>query len=469
MKEDGVTPADPFDRGAGSIRADLAVNSTVTFDVTPAEYFASAADPLNRIHLNLPSINASPMTGVLTTTRRGLNVSGETQPFKVSTTAPEGVTIDVSPKNPVADKDGTLELTITINATGKPNGQYFGEIRLDPNKGGFNDVVMPVAFRKAPGQVTFLNACSPTTIALGASADCTVQARNFASVPSLTSILVTGPQNGQLTIQDVSAPGVPLGSGRNGFSWSGTLSPALPPTITALTVPGGSPAGGYLPLSVFGIAPGRMGDETIVNFTVTPFKYGQESYTRIGFTSNGYAVVGGGLPRTWSSFRRRFRTRLSEQRAGPVLDRPAHGSGWCWVPCRNVDGRHQHLAHRGLGERVRVHGSRTAVLPDLDQGRGDRDRGHHVRLRRQHGPGDPEGLNVGAENRTGTSGRNLGSIPASNSDLRVVTAGPTAGGSVSINYKAFGRNAGVFDNIAVLTSDVMNGSASEKTTITVTP
>ena len=34
VKKDGVTPADPFDRGAGSIRADRAVNAPVTFDVT---------------------------------------------------------------------------------------------------------------------------------------------------------------------------------------------------------------------------------------------------------------------------------------------------------------------------------------------------------------------------------------------------------------------------------------------------
>ena len=32
VKEDGVTPADPFDDGAGSIRADRAVNPTLVFD-----------------------------------------------------------------------------------------------------------------------------------------------------------------------------------------------------------------------------------------------------------------------------------------------------------------------------------------------------------------------------------------------------------------------------------------------------
>ena len=39
-KEDGITSADPFDGGAGSIRADRAVQPTLTFDVPAADYVA---------------------------------------------------------------------------------------------------------------------------------------------------------------------------------------------------------------------------------------------------------------------------------------------------------------------------------------------------------------------------------------------------------------------------------------------
>ena len=42
VKEDGVTPATPFDDGAGSIRADRAVNPTLVFDESFADYVASA-------------------------------------------------------------------------------------------------------------------------------------------------------------------------------------------------------------------------------------------------------------------------------------------------------------------------------------------------------------------------------------------------------------------------------------------
>ena len=63
----------------------------------------------------------------------------------------------------------------------------------------------------------------------------------------------------------------------------------------AITVaPGTSPAGGYLPLSLFGVVPvAGVDDDTVTNFTVPAFRYGGQVYTSVGFSSNGYAIVGG--------------------------------------------------------------------------------------------------------------------------------------------------------------------------------
>ena len=48
-------------------------------------------------------------------------------------------------------------------------------------------------------------------------------------------------------------------------------------------------------MSLFGIAPiAGVGDETIANFNVPAFKYGSETYTRVGVVSDGYVVIGGG-------------------------------------------------------------------------------------------------------------------------------------------------------------------------------
>ena len=78
-------------------------------------------------------------------------------------------------------------------------------------------------------------------------------------------------------------------------TWSGTLTPAIPPQVDVDHAPGDGPAGGYLPLSLFGIAPiAGVGDDTITNFNVPTFFYGGEPYTQLGVVSNGYVVIGGG-------------------------------------------------------------------------------------------------------------------------------------------------------------------------------
>ena len=469
LKENGVTPSDPFDRGAGSIRANRAVAPTVTFDVTAAQYVASATDPLNRVHLNLPSVNASPMPGLVTTTRTMKNVTDTNQVLKTSATAPSGASIDVEPKTVTVGAGETATIEITIDATALANGQYFGQITLDPNKPGYNDAVLPVAFRKGQGQNTLVHSCTPTTIPQGSSADCVVEAQNLSPVPAQASLTVEGPNNGQLTIQNVSAPGVPSG---NGFTWNGTLTPALAPTIDALQVPGNSPAG-YVSLSALAPVAG-MGDESIANFTIPAFRFGTETYSRIGFTSNGYAVVGGGVAQDVLFVPQTF----------PNVARPNNVLAPYWTDLN--------LANPGAALRVAVAtiGPNQWLVADWTAslfGAPAQVRTFQIWIRLgateditfTYGPsmgaGTTDGLNVGAENRDGTSGKNRftppapGSFPAANSDLRVLASGPTPGGKVTITYDAFGRNAGVHDILATLTSSVVEGATTDRETITVTP
>jgi subtilisin family serine protease len=475
LKEDGVTPSDPFDRGAGSIRANRAVSPTVTFDVTAAQYVASATDPLNRINLNLPSINANPMPGLVTTKRTMKNVTDTNQVLKASATAPAGASIDVQPGTIVVNAGETAEITITINATSLPNGQYFGQITLDPNKGGYNDVVLPVAFRKAQGVNSLVHSCTPTTIAVGAHSDCVIEAQNLSPVPAQASLTVEGPQNGQLTIEKVSAPGVPMGPGGNGFTWSGTLTPALAPTIDALQVPASppSPGEGYLPLRLFGIPLiSGMTDDALVNFNVPAFTFGTETYTRIGVVSNGYVVIGGGAsqdivfnPQTfpnaarpnnvlapyWTDLNPPAGAAGSGVRIGILTDGV---NDWLVVDWENVP-VFTGGATRSFQMWIGLVGN-TPAGDDITFAYGS-----------NIGPGDSgSGLNSGAENRDGTSGKNR--TPASNEQVRVLTSPPTPGGKVTITYDAFGRNAGVHDILATYTSSLVQGATTDTETITVT-
>jgi hypothetical protein len=155
-KEDGVAPADPFDDGAGSIRADRAVSPTLTFDVNAADYVAAGVDPSHWVDLNLPSIDAIDMPGALSTTRYGRNVSGSPQAFSPTAVAPAGATIAVTSPDWSVAPGATLEIHVAISGEDLAAGQYFGSVTLDPGSNA-TEIFIPVAFLKTPGGVTLAN------------------------------------------------------------------------------------------------------------------------------------------------------------------------------------------------------------------------------------------------------------------------------------------------------------------------
>src|SRR4029450_6036178 len=98
VKEDLSTPADPFDRGSGRIDLNVAGTAPLSFDETAPRFFALGANPVHAVDLNLPSINAPIMPGRVTTTRTATNASGRNQRFTVTTSAPAGSSITVTPR-----------------------------------------------------------------------------------------------------------------------------------------------------------------------------------------------------------------------------------------------------------------------------------------------------------------------------------------------------------------------------------
>ena len=128
VKEDLTTPADPFDMGAGRIDIGGAILAPLTFDETAADFFALGNDPINAVHLNLPSINAPVMPGRLVTNRVATNTSGGTEKFTVSSEAPAGSSITVTPKKFTLQPGASQSLTVVIESDA-PVGAV---VRRDP-------------------------------------------------------------------------------------------------------------------------------------------------------------------------------------------------------------------------------------------------------------------------------------------------------------------------------------------------
>jgi hypothetical protein len=287
VKEDGSTPADPFDDGAGALRANRAVRPTVTFDVNPVDYYAAASDPLDRINLNLPSINAPDMQGMVTTTRSATNVTNRAQTLILSATGPG---VSVSPHRLYIPAGATRSFTVTIDAGRLADGQYFGSIKLNPRAAGYLNAVLPVAFNKQPSSdISFSNECDTTTLSLGDSATCEVSATNYTPDTAHVSLQVNAWRNGVAQIQNYS----PASKHYNGFVMNATLDPALPPPVLGLYNPADD---GLVDLSgVPALQIPGFGDETIVNLSLGhAVRFGDYTYSTVGLTSNGYLVLDGG-------------------------------------------------------------------------------------------------------------------------------------------------------------------------------
>ncbi|MDN3494799.1 S8 family serine peptidase [Planococcus sp. APC 4015] len=458
---DGST-AGVFDRGAGSIRADRAVSPVLTISESAEDFAASATDALHRIDLNIPSVYVDPLPGAVATKRTVTNVSGKTQQFSVKATSEAGVRITVVPSTFSLAPGKSRDLQIVIDALQAQEGWHEGQITITPRSG--NKVVMPVAANVGEAEVTFSQTCDPTTIRRGATTTCTVTAANYLPVPVPAQISVIA--NPLLQVRSVSAP-----AKRSflGASWSGTLSPALPPNVTGI-VPSTSPGGGYLPLAEFGVGATPVGDEGIVNFTVPQFLYGGEAYTQIGVVGNGYVVVGGG---TTADVNYESTGIPSDAAPNNVLAplwtdlNPAAGGSirvgalndgttqWLVVDYEDVPTYSSTLAGPLVTNTfqvwIQLGGTEGVWYSYGSDAIGD----------------EAVASTTAAENRDGTSGVELAELPSAGDEYAVTTTPPTAGGTVTFDYTLKGLFWGTWSTFATLQSDQLRTIPAEQTRITV--
>lgn len=165
-KEDGTTPADPFDFGAGHIRPNPATDPGLVYDTGLLDYAAflcgaGALDvaacttpppvgfgvqPNDPSDLNLPSIGIDGLTGVQTVTREVTN-AGSAGTYSVTGESPPGIDVAVSPSSLTlgAGETGTYEVTFTTTAGAVFDQWAFGSLTW--SDAGGHAVLSPVAIR----------------------------------------------------------------------------------------------------------------------------------------------------------------------------------------------------------------------------------------------------------------------------------------------------------------------------------
>lgn len=150
LNHDG-TPATPYAQGSGHINIDQAVRAGLLFDETFANYLAAnpaeGGDPKT---LNLPSMSntscLSTCTWVRTATVPASAPAGVTWTASATGDAGLNLSVAVSPDPATLSPGDTLEITVTADVLGAPNGQtLFGEVVLTPDNPDVPAAGLPVA------------------------------------------------------------------------------------------------------------------------------------------------------------------------------------------------------------------------------------------------------------------------------------------------------------------------------------
>lgn len=166
VKEDGATPADPFDFGAGHIVPNRAINPGLVYDAGLMDYIAascgtpfplgsetfcagleSSGTSIDPADLNLPSIGAGSVFGSKTVHRTVTNV-GPARTYRAHVVAPPGFDVEVSPRQFHIAKGASQAFTVTITNVSAPKGEWrFGRLTFRDDKGRF--VRSPIAARSS--------------------------------------------------------------------------------------------------------------------------------------------------------------------------------------------------------------------------------------------------------------------------------------------------------------------------------
>jgi hypothetical protein len=189
VKEDAVTPADPFDIGGGHINPEDATERGSLFepgliyDAGTLEYFGFLCDeapevladpeatcallqslgiPTEAINLNYPSVGIAQVAGSQTVVRTLTSVASERKRrprrYRASVEHPAGYEVNISPNELRLEPGQSASYTITANNVNAPIGEWrFGSITWE-DRGDSYEIRSPIALRaalfKAPYEVS---------------------------------------------------------------------------------------------------------------------------------------------------------------------------------------------------------------------------------------------------------------------------------------------------------------------------
>ncbi len=469
LKQDGVTPADPYDMGAGRIDLTHAGDPGLTLDVS-ADQYAGGQGHLQ--DLNYPSISMPSMPGRLSAVRVVHSELDQDATWSAAAEAPAGVRVTINPAKISVPARGYASFVVTVDAAGLPDGTYFATLLL---RNGKRQLHMPISFARAQPPVALEQRCDPAKLKQDRRTTCTITATNNGPDDAAISIRDTLPAG--LTLRRSSVAGASYDRATNTLSFAGQLPGVQSAAMNIISDTAGLPIG-YLSLGSRGVAPSpctAICDDAAVTYIAPAFTYNGVSYDRVTITTNGYLIVGS------ATDIRIFNQHLPD----PIAPNNVVAPYWTDLDLRgsapdDTGGGTWYAAYVSFEGDPRTWF--VAEWADAARyGRSSADSHHSFevwieggsdQIHMVYGPNSPieDRVTVGAENADGTVGGNyyvdtspatpgdaVGTPPIEGDVLGVFSA-PAQRSTATITYRLRGEKVGKYANIAELTSSTFAGT-----------
>jgi uncharacterized repeat protein (TIGR01451 family) len=229
-KEDGVTPTDPFDRGAGRVDIASALGAGLVMNITSAQY--DAADPAaggDPKTLNYPSMADDNCYQSCGWTRTVRNTLGQAVTWNGQFLGKDGLAGTLTVPNFTINAGATQQIGLNIpDVSGLTPGKwYFGHVVYTAQGNVAPQFHMPVAIKVAASTDAGMieKTVTPTGAAQGAQLSYTVTVKNKASTSRTFNVSDPVPA-GSTFVSGSNSSNWSYNSGTNTLSGSATLGAA---------------------------------------------------------------------------------------------------------------------------------------------------------------------------------------------------------------------------------------------------
>lgn len=162
VKENGTTPGDPFDYGAGRLNLTNSMMPGLLFNETGTNYQAYVSGTLAIENLNIPSLAQTQCAGLCSWTRTAENVYTATSTYTWAVvSATPGLTVTLDQVSYTVNAGATFAFTATADVGTLPLGTYaFARIVMHDSASGA-EVAIPVAVLPAAGVLPQVDISTP--------------------------------------------------------------------------------------------------------------------------------------------------------------------------------------------------------------------------------------------------------------------------------------------------------------------